>query len=123
MLTPVYTMFAATASATIGSSARHPVSATKPTPAMTPADVQTSVKRCFALASRDTDWWRRPARKMMSAAARLMTDAAIETAMPTPICSSARGWKSRSTAAIPMPTAAAKISEPSKKLEKYSALP
>src|SRR6476646_4204645 len=60
---------------------------------------------------------------MISAAARLITDAAADTAMPSPICSSGRGWNKRSTAAMPMPTAAAKISDPSKKLEKYSAFP
>jgi len=42
---PAMTMFAATASATIGSSRCQPVSATAPTPTSTPAEVQTSVSR------------------------------------------------------------------------------
>ncbi len=114
-------MCAATASAIAGSSRSHPVAATAATPTTTPAEVQTSVIRCFASASSAIERCWRPARASTRATVKLIAEAATDTARPAPTCSSGRGASSRSIAVHPISTAASAISAPSKALEKYSA--
>ncbi len=119
---PVRTMFAATAIATIGSSRSQPVAATANTPTMTPTEVQTSVRRCWASASSVMEWYALPTRSRTSATARLTMDATTDTARPMPTCSMGLGAQRRLAAATAMLTAARRIRVPSTPLEKYSAL-
>ena len=123
MPTPVQTMFAATSSATRGSRRCQPVSATAPTPRRTPTEVQTSVSRCCALASRVMELRLRPTCRSNKATPRFTNEARTETTKPRPICSSGLGVMRRTAAAYAMLTAATRISVPSTPLEKYSALP
>ena len=123
MRLPVQTMLAATTIATNGSRRFQPVTATATTPTSTPADVQTSVSRWWALACSVTERCARAARSSTSATPRFTSDATTETARPSPTCSSARGCSRRSTAATAMLIAATTISVPSTPAEKYSAFP
>ena len=119
--TPVQMMYAATASATSGSSSSHPVANTSATPEITPIEVHTSVMRCLPSASSVMLWWRRPARCSTSAVARLIAVAAALIPRPRTAVSSGCGWRSRGIAVAKIPPAASTISAPSMPAEKYSA--
>ena len=114
-------MLTATASAMTGSSHTQPVAATANTATTTPTDVHTSVIRWWPSASSAIELWRRAAASRSRATAKFTAVATTETASPSPTCSIARGWSSRSTAVHAMATAAMRISAPSKALAKYSA--
>ena len=115
-------MFSATAIASTGSSQFQPVAITPSRPKATPSEVQTSVKRWRASASRAMDRAWRPLRSIAQARPPFSEVLTIDSARPQPISSSGCGTISRCTACHRMAAAAAKISMPSKPLEKYSAL-
>ncbi len=87
---PVHRILTATAIATSGSRRCQPVSVTKPTPRMTPAEVQTSVIRCRASASSVIELYCLPADSSTRATPKLIAEATAHTARPIPVCSS--GW-------------------------------
>jgi hypothetical protein len=98
------------------------VSRTANRPATTPAEVQTSVNRCLASASSATERCWRDFFSIAQASAPLSAEATIDSARPSPRRSNGCGASRRCTAAQMIASAAAKISTPSKPLEKYSAL-
>ena len=109
--------------ATIASSGSQPVTATSPTPTITPAEVQTSVMRCWPSATRVAERWARPTRSSSSPTAPLTAVASTVMSRPSPSDSSGCGSSRRCTAETMMTAAATKIMRPSIAAEKYSALP
>ena len=120
--TPSRRMFSATAMASNGSSQTQPVASTPSNPITTPAEVHTSVMRWRASPSSAIERMARALRNIAQARAPLSAELITASAMPRPTACSGCGCRQRSTAAQMMPTAAAKMSTPSKPLEKYSAL-
>ena len=108
--------------ATTGSSQSQPVKYTSAMPTTTPAEVQTSVTRCFASASSAMERCSFAARNITQASRPLSAELATDSARPQPTCSIGCGSNSRCPAAQMIPAAAAMISAPSKPDEKYSAL-
>ena len=119
---PSFRMLRATAMATTGSSQSQPVTCTSATPATTPMEVQTSVRKWRPSASSAIELCTLAALSSTQAPTPLSTVLARENAMPQPSCSSGCGFIRRSTEVQRMPSAAPKISMPSKPDEKYSAL-
>jgi hypothetical protein len=105
-----------------GSSVSQPVMKTSATPAITAAEVQTSVSKCRPSASSVMLSCSRPTRSSIIATPKLMAEATTVSARPASGMSSSRGAISRGMAVQTMPAAASTISAPSMPAEKYSAL-
>ena len=108
--------------ATTPSSQSQPVAFTASRPTTTPSEVQTSVYRWRASASSAIEWTSRAFFSIDQASTPFMAELSTASTMPRPTASMGWGCSRRCTAAQMMPSAAAKISTPSKPLLKYSAL-
>jgi len=121
-LYPVYMILMATSRAIIGSITTHPVNFTTTMPAITPAEVHTSVIRCLPSASRISDLCFLPLFMSMIPTTMLTSEARRENNKPVFRFSSGTGSISRVMAERMMLNAAIRMSAPSAALEKYSAL-
>ena len=121
--TPVKTMFTAMTRAMIGSRIFHSgMTMITASPATSPTEVQTSVSRCRASASKVMESKRSAARSMIRAVRKLMTEETSARTRPKPKWSSGCGARNRCRAAQAMPMAATMISTPSMPLEEILGL-